>query len=68
MINYNNHYIEYISVGEFYSDRSWIHPERIIDSYEIILVLEGTVHIQEEDKKYTLNKNNNSIDLSKIPN
>ena len=58
MINYDNHYIEYISVGEFYSDRNWIHPERIIDSYEIILVLKGTVHIQEEDKKYTLNKNN----------
>jgi AraC-like DNA-binding protein len=46
--------IKYISSGKFVSDDEWIHPRRIIDSYEIIYVVEGCVYIQEEDKVYTL--------------
>lgn len=57
MINYENHYMEFVSTGEFRSDRPWIHPERIIDTYEIILVLEGTVHIEEDSERYSLTKN-----------
>lgn len=57
MIHFDNSYIEYVSGGEFRSDRPWIHPERIIDTYEIILVLEGTVCIEEDSERYRLNKN-----------
>ena len=57
MLTFDNRYIEYVSMGEFRTDREWIHPERIIDSYEVILVLEGTVYIEEDCKKYILNKN-----------
>lgn len=53
-INSSN-YFTYDAIGEFHSDTEWIHPTRTIDSFELIFVVEGTVHIQENDKKYTLN-------------
>ena len=44
-------------IGEFHSSGEWIHPGRNIKSYEIILVLEGTVYIAEETREYILQKN-----------
>ena len=49
-------YFEYASMGEFRTDNDWIHGSRIIDSYELIAVLDGVVHIQEEDISYSLGK------------
>lgn len=49
--------VEYISSGLFKSDGTWCHPKRIIDSYEIILIHEGTAYINEDGIEYTLNKN-----------
>jgi AraC-like DNA-binding protein len=46
--------IQYLSSGKFVSHGEWMHPRRIIDSYEIILMLQGTAYIQEEDTTYTL--------------
>lgn len=40
--------------GNFTSDSKWIHMERIIDSYEIIIVNKGTVYIEQDDEKYKL--------------
>ena len=40
--------------GNFTSDNNWIHMERIIDSYEIIIVNKGTVYIEQDDEKYKL--------------
>lgn len=57
MINFNDKYFSYDMIGEFRSNGSWIHPRRIIKSYEIILVLEGTVYICEENTEYSLKKN-----------
>ena len=48
--------VQYISSGKFLSDGEWIHPKRIISSFEIIYVVEGHVYIQEEDHKYVINK------------
>ena len=42
--------------GIFTADDSWIHMERIIDSYELILVTKGTVFIQQDYEKYIINK------------
>ena len=39
--------IKWISSGKFVSRGEWIHPDRIIDSYEIIFVIKGTVYIDE---------------------
>ena len=57
MIKFNDKYFSYDMIGEFRSSGNWIHPRRTIKSYEIILVLEGTVYICEEATEYTLKKN-----------
>lgn len=49
--------ITYISSGLFKSDKEWIHPKRIIDSFEIIIMYEGEAFIAEEDKEFILRKN-----------
>lgn len=53
----NNKYFSYDMIGEFHSLGKWIHPRRTIDSFEIILVIEGMLYIAEEKQKYTLKKN-----------
>lgn len=47
---------DYINGGLFKSAEPWIHPERIIDSNEIVFVTKGTVFIEEDGIKYTLQK------------
>ena len=44
----NNKYFSYDMIGEFHSSGKWIHPRRTIDSFEIILVIEGMLYIAEE--------------------
>lgn len=51
----NGQYFSFAMVGEFRSSDEWIHPTRSIDTYELILVREGTVYIKEGDTEYTLN-------------
>ena len=51
----NNKYFAFAMVGEFRSSEEWIHPTRTIDTYELILVREGTVYIKEGITEYTLN-------------
>ena len=50
----NGKYFTYDIIGEFHSSGEWIHPRRSIKSYEVILVLEGTVYIAEESRVYFL--------------
>ena len=40
--------------GKFISNGEWIHPDRIIDSYEIIFVTKGEVYINENGTEYYL--------------
>lgn len=49
--------VEFVSCGKFVSKGQWIHPRRIIDSYEIIFVLEGQVFIKEGNEEYLIEKN-----------
>lgn len=42
--------------GEFTADSSWMHMERIMPNYEIIIVIKGTVFIQQDEDKYELNE------------
>lgn len=44
----------FFTCGEFTSDDRWLHMERIIDNYEIIIVNKGTVYIQQDVEKYIL--------------
>ncbi len=47
--------VKYVSGGKFVSRGDWIHPDRNIDSYEIIFMLEGTAYINENGTEYVLN-------------
>lgn len=49
--------ISFRSCGLFVSRGQWIHPDRVIDSYEIIFVVSGKVYIKEGDTDYILQKN-----------
>lgn len=48
--------LQYVSSGRFFSDEEWVHPRRMIDSYEIIYVVEGCIFIQEEEEKFNIQK------------
>ncbi len=43
--------------GRFSSKGNWIHAERTIRSYELILVTHGTVYLEENGVRHTLNTN-----------
>lgn len=45
---------QYSFAGLFQTDEEWIHPTRVIDTYEIMLITAGNVHLFEEDKRWTL--------------
>lgn len=48
--------IKYTSCGNFISNGQWIHPDRNINSYEIIYVTKGSVYINENGKNYVIGK------------
>ena len=43
--------ISFNNMGLFSTDEKWIHPKRVIKSYEIIYVVEGRIYIDEDDKE-----------------
>ncbi len=45
----------FISAGHFTAESRWIHSERIIEDYEIIINLKNPIFIQQEEVQYTLN-------------
>lgn len=53
----NGNCFSYDMIGEFHSSGDWIHPRRTIESFELILILDGIVYIAEEERKYELSKN-----------
>lgn len=40
--------------GNFTADSKWLHMERIIDNYEIIIMNKGTMYIQQEEDKFEI--------------
>lgn len=50
-------YFEYEIIGEFHSAGEWLHPERRIESFELIFALEGSVYLEEDGVAYTLHPN-----------
>ncbi|MBP3361313.1 MAG: AraC family transcriptional regulator [Clostridia bacterium] len=53
----DGNFFEYDIIGEFRSEGEWIHPDRIINTYELIFVLEGEVHLTEGTARYSLKPN-----------
>lgn len=62
-----NNFMCYESSGEFRTTDEWIHPSRIINSFEIIFVLEGEIFMQEGEKHYIVSKNRFLILDAHIP-
>lgn len=54
MITFNQINLQYSNMGLFKTRGDWIHPTRIIDSYEIIYVLDGSFDIIEDNVQYHL--------------
>lgn len=48
--------VNFLWCGLFSSQEEWIHPDVTINSWEMILVVSGTVHIQVGDNEYTVEK------------
>ena len=59
--------IEYVSSGLFRSVGEWSHPERVIDTFELIFVLRGEVHICENETEYALSENSALLLLPNVP-
>ncbi len=49
--------VKFESAGFFIADKNWIHNKRIIDSYEILVVVKGILYMEQEGIRYSLNKN-----------
>ncbi len=59
MITLNNtQSISYSHMGLFDTESPWTHPTVTIDSYELIYVVEGKVHLYEGDRTHCLTKGN----------
>ena len=56
MFTYNEKAFEFVWMGLFTTDEIWIHPERREETYEIMYVVKGTVHIEEESEHHSLGK------------
>lgn len=48
--------VNFLWCGLFSSQEEWIHPDVTINSWEMILVVSGTVHIQVGDSVYAVKK------------
>lgn len=54
MINFCDNYFSYNTAGHFSSGGGWVHPHRVINDTEVMLILKGRVYITENGKEYEL--------------
>ena len=45
-----NQHIRFAGAGLFYTDRDWIHAERVETTFEIIYVVKGEVYLEEDGR------------------
>jgi AraC-like DNA-binding protein len=46
--------LEFLSAGQFHSSSPWTHTRRTIDSYELIIGVQGTLYIEQEEERYAI--------------
>ncbi len=46
--------VSFLSAGNLTNEDQFLHPKRVMDSYEFISVTRGTLHIQSGDRSYHL--------------
>lgn len=44
----------FVSAGQFMTQETWRHPDRCLDSFEIIIGIEGEVHIHQDDVEHVI--------------
>jgi len=54
MISIDGITLQYSNMGLFFTEEVWTHPERTIDTYEIIHVVNGEFSIREDETIYKL--------------
>ena len=54
MIKFGDIELTFSNMGLFSTQEQWIHPTRVINSYELIFVLKGEFDMKESDKIYNL--------------
>lgn len=45
---------QFLSAGQFLQTEAWVHPSRCLDSFEIIVGIEGTFHLHQGGVPYTV--------------
>lgn len=50
--------ISFVSAGTFLHEEQWIHSERVIDSFEIIIGVEGVLYLQQGEERYEVREGN----------
>ena len=56
MLSINGNSLRFVNMGLFDTQSEWIHPTITIDTYELIYVTEGIVHLREGQEQYSLKK------------
>lgn len=47
--------VTYLFSGQFISTGSFVHESRVMDSFELIIGIKGTLYIEQDDKQYEVN-------------
>lgn len=54
MIKIRNTQLQFSNMGYFNGKKDWIHPKRVLNSYEFIFVVKGEVFLREESEYFHL--------------
>ena len=49
--------LKYVSSGHLLSQENFVHPRRNLDTYVFIVVLEGVLHIRQQEREYDVGPN-----------
>ena len=57
MLILDNTKFSFLSVGELSTDKPYIHMKRVMKSFEVIFVTNGTLYMEEDGIQYALTPN-----------
>jgi AraC-like DNA-binding protein len=57
LISENDNFLIHVSSGQLLNRKNFIHQRRNLDTFVIIVCLKGTLYIAQDERRYTLSKN-----------
>ena len=57
MLTFDNTNFSFLSVGELSTDKPYIHMKRVMKSFEVVFVTNGTLYMEEDGIQYELTPN-----------